>query len=73
MPRSVRIFEQQGFNVVPAPADYLVTTGEGGEPVEVGLGGRLLALMPNAESLDLSTRALKEYFGMVVYRLRGWL
>ncbi|HXF63551.1 MAG TPA: YdcF family protein [Caldilineaceae bacterium] len=73
MPRSVSIFERQGFEVIPAPADFLVTWTPEGQGADVGVGGRLLALLPSAESLELSTRALKEYIGTVVYRLRGWL
>lgn len=73
MPRSVAIFARQGFEVIPAPADFFVTRTPEGQAAEVGLGGRLLPLLPSAEALDLSTRALKEYIGMVIYRLRGWL
>lgn len=73
MPRSVRIFERQGFDVAPAPADFLVTWTPEGDAAEVGIGGKLIGLMPSAEALELSTRALKEYIGMIVYRLRGWL
>lgn len=73
MPRSVAIFEHQGFDVVPAPVDFLATWGEEGRTSEVGVGGWLLKLIPNSERLDFSTRSLREYIGMVVYRLRGWL
>ena len=30
-------------------------------------------LLPDAEMLQLTTRAVKEYIGTAVYRLRGWL
>jgi uncharacterized SAM-binding protein YcdF (DUF218 family) len=73
MPRSVAIFERQGFEVVPAPADFLATWGEEGRTTEVGLEGWLLQWLPNSERLDFSTRALREYIGILVYRLRGWL
>jgi uncharacterized SAM-binding protein YcdF (DUF218 family) len=73
MPRSVRIFVKQGFDVIPAPTDYLTTYRDERTAADVGIGGRLLALVPSAESLELSTRALKEYIGMAIYRLRGWL
>jgi uncharacterized SAM-binding protein YcdF (DUF218 family) len=73
MPRSVAIFEHEGFEVIPAPVDFLATWGEDGRTVEVGVDGWLLQWLPNAERLDHSTRALREYLGIVVYRLRGWL
>jgi uncharacterized SAM-binding protein YcdF (DUF218 family) len=72
MPRSVAIFERQGFEVIPAPVDYTVTMGDAtvGSP---DLGTRLLFALPDAEYLFLSTRALREYIGIVMYRLQGWL
>lgn len=73
MPRSVAIFELQGFEVIPAPVDFLATWEEEGRTTDVGWDGWLLKLIPNSERLDFSTRALREYLGMVVYRLRGWL
>lgn len=73
MPRSTAIFAHQGFDVIPAPVDFWVTRTPEGQGAEVGIGGRLLPLLPSAEALDLSTRALKEHIGMAVYRLRGWL
>lgn len=73
MPRSVAIFAKQGIAVTPAPTDFMVTWGEPGRTVARGWDGALLKLMPSAEYLDLSTRVLREYLGLVVYRLRGWL
>jgi uncharacterized SAM-binding protein YcdF (DUF218 family) len=73
MPRSVAIFERQEFAVIPAPVDFLATWGEDGRTVDGGIEGWLLRWIPNSERLDFSTRALREYIGIVVYRLRGWL
>jgi uncharacterized SAM-binding protein YcdF (DUF218 family) len=73
MPRSVAIFEHQGFEVFPAPADFLTTWEAEGRTTDAGLVGRLLKLMPSSERLDFSTRALREYIGMIVYRLQGWM
>ena len=73
MPRSVAIFRHQGFEVIPAPVDYQVTQGDGPGATPARLGAQLLYLLPSSEYLDLSTRAIKEYIGLVVYRLRGWL
>ncbi|MGF1587895.1 MAG: hypothetical protein ACFCU7_01375 [Pleurocapsa sp.] len=34
---------------------------------------RILSFIPNSQSLDQTTQALKEYIGMLIYRLQGWL
>jgi len=73
MPRSVAIFQHQGFDVIPMPTDFLSTWGAEGRTTETGVDGWLLQVMPNSEKLDLSSRALREYIGLFVYRLRGWL
>jgi uncharacterized SAM-binding protein YcdF (DUF218 family) len=74
MPRSVAIFEHQDFEVIPAPVDFLATWGEEGRSTsDVGVVGWLLKVLPNSERLDFSSRALREYIGMIVYRLQGWL
>jgi uncharacterized SAM-binding protein YcdF (DUF218 family) len=73
MPRSAAIFAKQGLRVTPAPVDFLATQGEAGRTNAPGVEGWLLKILPSAERLELSTRALREYIGWVVYRLRGWL
>jgi uncharacterized SAM-binding protein YcdF (DUF218 family) len=70
MPRSLLIFKRQGIAANPAPTDFLVTDNELKEPQN---SKPLLNLIPDAKQLDNSTRALKEYIGIIVYRLRGWL
>ena len=40
---------------------------------DVGVDGWLLKIFPNSERLEYSTRALREYIGILIYRLRGWL
>ncbi|MEO1619860.1 MAG: YdcF family protein [Cyanobacteria bacterium J06632_3] len=70
MPRSVAIFKKLGINVIPAPTDYLAPT-ENTE--DITIEGRILGLLPEAKALDQFTRALKEYIGFAIYRLRGWL
>ena len=64
MKRSVAIFKKAGFTVIPAPADYLV---------EDGGGSVWYGLLPSATSLEESTSAIKEYIGIVVYKMLGWL
>lgn len=73
MPRSVAIFEKQGFDVIPAPADFTVTQAGWEKLKSGGLATQLLAVLPSAENLALTTRVLKEYLGMLVYRLNGWM
>ncbi len=72
MPRSIQIFKKLGIDAIPAPTDFLVSESEIRSPVDT-LQARLLGLIPEAESLDRLTRSLKEYVGMGIYRLRGWL
>lgn len=72
MPRSLRIFQRQGIDAIPAPTDFLVSQQEIEEP-NSSLPAIILSLMPDTERIDRTTRALKEYIGMVIYRLRGWL
>lgn len=71
MPRAVALFEKQGFDVIPAPADFTVTE-EGWQSLFSGaIETRIITLLPNASALALTTNALKEYIGMAVYWLRG--
>lgn len=70
MPRSLLIFQRQGMQAIAAPTDFLVTDRD---MQPSSLQDFLLDLLPDAEALQHSTRALKEYIGLAVYRLRGWL
>jgi uncharacterized SAM-binding protein YcdF (DUF218 family) len=72
MPRSLQIFRRQGIEAIPAPTDFLMTQQEIDEPTS-SLQATVLNLIPDADRLGKTTRALKEYIGMVIYRLRGWL
>jgi uncharacterized SAM-binding protein YcdF (DUF218 family) len=73
MPRSVRLFEREGFTVLPAPTDFVGTEADWDYVRDSGWTARLLLLLPEASNLQISTRCLKEYVGLVVYRLRGWI
>ena len=72
MPRSVAIFKKLGIEVIPAPTDYLVPT-EIYKSINTTWQGRILSLLPDAEAQAHFTRALKEYVGFTIYRLRGWV
>lgn len=72
MPRSLLIFQKQKIDAIPAPTDFLVTEGELAE-LSATPKAAILGLMPKSDRLDKFTNAIKEYIGLVVYRLRGWL
>ncbi|EFG2886070.1 YdcF family protein, partial [Escherichia coli] len=61
MPRSVLLFRKAGFEVVPWPADYR-STGEDGP----GLTGHNII-----HTMQTTGVALKEWIGLVAYRLTG--
>jgi uncharacterized SAM-binding protein YcdF (DUF218 family) len=63
MPRSVAIFRQEGMQVTPVATDYLTGWGQ---PELV------FQLLPDAEALARSKIALREWMGLIVYRIRGW-
>lgn len=69
MPRSMAIFKKLGLSVIAAPTDFLVT--EVNE--NAGVLGFVLRLLPDAEALNDTTMALKEWIGFSIYRLRGWV
>jgi uncharacterized SAM-binding protein YcdF (DUF218 family) len=72
MPRALKVFLRQGIEAIPAPTDFLVTELELEEPT-ISPQATVLSLLPTADQLDKTTRVIKEYIGIVVYRLRGWL
>jgi len=73
MPRSVALFEMLGFDVIPAPTDYRITRSEWDRLRSPNPAVQLLNLIPSAENLSQTSGVLKEYFGLFIYRLRGWL
>lgn len=72
MPRSLLIFQRLGIEAIPAPTDFLITERSFQETRETWQG-RLLSLIPQADELALTTKVLKEYIGIGVYWLRGWV
>jgi uncharacterized SAM-binding protein YcdF (DUF218 family) len=72
MPRSLAIFKKQGIDALPAPTDFLVSDRNLIEH-QISAESRLLSVFPNPESLDRTTQIFKEYIGMFIYYLRGWL
>ncbi|MDX2214242.1 MAG: YdcF family protein [Oculatellaceae cyanobacterium bins.114] len=72
MPRSMGIFKKQGIEAIAAPTDFGITTQELNENQST-VQGFLLNLLPDAEKLQQTSRAIKEYVGILVYRLKGWM
>jgi len=72
MPRSLAIFRHEGIEATAAPTDFLVTKQEI-EEVDSSTQAIVLSALPDADRLEKTTSALKEYLGSIVYRLRGWL
>jgi uncharacterized SAM-binding protein YcdF (DUF218 family) len=61
MPRALAVFRSQGINVTPAPTDFDAIPPR----------NEWQRWLPDAETLDRSTKALKEYLAMEVYRFKG--
>jgi uncharacterized SAM-binding protein YcdF (DUF218 family) len=59
MPRAVLLFRSQGFDVSPFPTDQRVL---GSQPF------RLLDFIPGSTALQESEQAMREYYGLAVYR-----
>ena len=59
--------------VIPAPTDYYVTQAQGDQTQSTSLINKFYDLLPSVENLSLTSRVMKEYIGLFVYRLRGWL
>jgi uncharacterized SAM-binding protein YcdF (DUF218 family) len=72
MPRAHAIFSKQGFDVIPAPTDYAVSAAAWDYYFTPAPAIQVFNLFPTAEALDFTMRAMKEYVGILVYRLRGW-
>jgi len=73
MPRSVALFEKQGLEVIPAPTDFTITEDGWQQTFSPNTETLLTNILPNSSSLGLTTNVIKEYIGLLVYRLQGWL
>ena len=71
MPRALATVEHLNkVRVIPVACDYqLPRRGLLGKPTAASV---IEDVLPDAEDLYLSTVALKEHLGLLVYRLRGW-
>ena len=72
LPRSLLIFKHLGIKTIPAPTDFSFTQ----QDIQASQNtwqAVLLNLFPDVYNLQQSTKALKEYIGLAIYRLRGWI
>ncbi|MCC6737010.1 MAG: YdcF family protein [Bauldia sp.] len=63
MPRSMATFAAAGLELNPFPTDFRTRPGAPASALD---------FLPDAGALSLTTDAVKEFIGRVVYRLRGW-
>ncbi len=63
MRRAMESFRAVGIDAVPVATDHEVVDDGPLTPLD---------LLPSAHALEASSRALKEYLGLWVYRRRGW-
>jgi uncharacterized SAM-binding protein YcdF (DUF218 family) len=73
MPRSVKLFEAQGLEVIPLPTDYNVTQASWERSWKGDWREVTLNLFPSVDNLGLTTRMLKEYFGLFMIKLKDWM
>ena len=60
------------IDAIAAPTDFN-TTERDWQTMQGSTEAIVLSALPEADRFSRTTRALKEYLGLVVYRLRGWL
>jgi hypothetical protein len=66
------IFKKLDIKAIAAPTDYRISQLEIDQS-SFQFESAILALLPNEEDLSLTTSALREYIGILVYKLKGWL
>ena len=72
MPRAMAVFQKTGLEVIPAPTDFKVTQAAWDGLLHGSVESDIINLLPDASDLGSITNDLKEYIGLLVYRLMGW-
>jgi uncharacterized SAM-binding protein YcdF (DUF218 family) len=72
MPRSLAIFQRQGIDAIAAPTDFLVSQPDL-EALNKSIPAIILNFLPNATYLEQTTKAIKEYMGIFIYSMKGWV
>jgi len=70
MPRAAAVFRKVGFEVTPAPADFHSGWRASGRGAFIDW---FSGWLPEGHYLQWSDKALQEWTGLLVYRLRGWV
>jgi uncharacterized SAM-binding protein YcdF (DUF218 family) len=73
MPRSVALFKKQGLEVIPAPSDYRVTEINWADLSSGSIESYIINFFPDVSEMGATVNALKEYFGIAVYKVMGWI
>ncbi len=73
MPRAHAVFRKRNLEVTAAPTDFLVTESDWRHYTQLHPGIQVANVLPKAEYMELTEKAMKELLGILVYRLRGWL
>jgi len=73
MRRAVGLFEAQGLEVIPAPTDYSYSDEEWNTLTSFSWSRLYTSLIPQSSNMSSLETALKEYIGIAVYRIRGWM
>jgi len=79
MPRARRIFERYAartnpaWQIIPVPTDFILSQADWEYFTRPDPLIQFRNLLPRADNLNHTTDVLKEYIGIVIYRLRGWL
>ena len=72
MPRALALFKHQGIEAIAAPCDFK-SLSSGAARYGGGWQGVMLGLLPDADSLHLTTMVWKEYLGIAIYQAAGLL
>jgi len=73
MPRSLALFKKQGLEVIPAPTDYRITETGWADLSGGSFESFVINFFPDVFEMGATVTALKEYFGIAVYKLMGWI
>lgn len=64
MPRAAAVFRKAGFDVTCAPAGFFENEK---------FTRKVLMWQPSSKALSISTIAIREYIGMLAYKIAGWI
>ncbi len=73
MARAVGVFEKQNIRVIPAPTDYSYSDQDWKNLLKLDWKRFYTYIIPEASNMRSLETGLKEYIGILVYRLRGWM